>query len=60
MSPWHKNLSQFVTESRRSQGLPARVKDPAVLAQIVRLLRSKSTTDPKPGATEKRQAEDSS
>jgi hypothetical protein len=39
MSDWHQSLEGFVTASRRTQGLPDRVTDPAVLAKVAVLLR---------------------
>lgn len=32
------DLAAYVAESRRSQGLPARVEDPVVLARVAALL----------------------
>lgn len=34
-----KSIDQFVADSRRAQGLPARVEDPETIARVVTLLR---------------------
>jgi hypothetical protein len=36
---WEQSIPFFVAESRRAQGLPERVEDPAALAQVAALLR---------------------
>ncbi len=38
MFDWHLSVEGFVTDSRRAQGLPDRVEDPAALATVARLL----------------------
>jgi hypothetical protein len=38
MSDWRDSLPQFVTESRRAQGLPDRVEDPDALHKVATLL----------------------
>jgi len=40
MFDWHQSFEGFVTASRRAQGLPDRVEDPAALAMVARLLRN--------------------
>jgi len=34
-----ETLAEYVTRTRRAQGLPDRIEDPAVIAQAVALLR---------------------
>ena len=40
MSGWRDTLSDYVTATRRAQGLPDRVEDPSALAKVATLLRS--------------------
>jgi hypothetical protein len=40
MSREHTEFSDRVAESRRTQGLPRHIEDPATLARVAQLLRS--------------------
>lgn len=46
MSRWRETLPDLVAASRRAQGLPRQVQDPAVLSKIATLLRPQQTAHP--------------
>ena len=46
MSNWRDTLSEYVTASRRAQGLPDRVEQPSALSKVATLLRTQQHSLP--------------
>ena len=46
MSGWQDTLPDYVTASRRAQGLPDRVEQPAALCKVATLLRTQQKSPP--------------
>ncbi len=46
MSSWQDTLLDYVTASRRAQGLPDRVEQPSALCKVATLLRTQQESRP--------------